>query len=382
MPIYKVDGAKKDGLQKYKVRVNYISNSDGKPKQLTRTAYGLEAAKDLERRLVDEVSEKNKKTVKKMTVEQLFVEYEAAQKYEVREATLDKAKRNYKIYVQPTMSDIRIDKLTIPLLQKWKVSIEQKNFALNTKKAAYKIFRALLNFGVKMEYLPHNPLTKIGNFKDSFDVRPNMKIYTPLEFTKYISVAKQLAEQRQAEQGTLSEWDFYVFFNIAFFTGLRKGEIHALRWSDIEDNFLCVKRSITQKLKGDDRETPPKNKSSIRTIQMPLPLIHVLNDHRKRQEKLDNFSEDYHICGAVRSLRDSTIQNRNKTFAKIAGLDVIRIHDFRHSHVSVLVNADINIKEISRRLCHSRFEETWNTYAHMYPHEEEKAVDVLNVIAA
>ena len=382
MPIYKVDGVKKDGLQKYNVRINYISNTDGKPKQMTRTAYGLEAAKDLERKLINEVKAHNTEITKKLTIAELFEEYESAQKYEVRESTLDKAKRNYIIYVEPTMADIRIDKLTIPLLQKWKVTIEQKNLALNTKKSAYKIFRALLNFGVKMEYLSYNPLTKIGNFKDSFNIRPEMKVYTKDEFTRFISTTKRLAQEREIKQCDLSEWDYYVFFSIAYFTGLRKGEIHALKWSDIDGIHLSVKRSITQKLKGGDRETPPKNKSSIRTIQMPLPLIRILNEHRARQEKLNHFTKDHYICGGIRSLRDSTLQKRNANYAKLSGLDVIRIHDYRHSHVSVLVNAGINIKEIARRLGHSRVEETWNTYAHMYPQEEEKAIDVLNEIAA
>jgi integrase len=68
-------------------------------------------------------------------------------------------------------------------------------------------------------------------------------------------------------------------------------------------------------------------------------------------------------------------------YAAEAGLDVIRIHDFRHSHVSVLANERINIQEIARRLGHSKIEMTWNTYSHLYPREEERAIDVLNKIA-
>jgi len=67
MPIYKTEG-KKDGLQKYLVRVNYMDGS-GKPKQLTRTAYGSEAAKDLERKLVSGIKDKGENPAKKMTVQ-------------------------------------------------------------------------------------------------------------------------------------------------------------------------------------------------------------------------------------------------------------------------------------------------------------------------
>ena len=161
---------------------------------------------------------------------------------------------------------------------------------------------------------------------------------------------------------------------------MRKGEIHALRWCDIDENIINVSRSITQKLKGEDRITPPKNKSSIRTLQIPEPLKEVLSEHKKRCKQFDNFSENNLICGADKSLRDTTIQNRAKKFAQLAGIKTIRIHDFRHSHASLLANEGINIQEISRRLGHSNVEMTWNTYSHLYPREEERAISVLNRI--
>lgn len=379
MPYYKIDGEKKDGLQKYKIRVNYSEN--GKKKQLTRVAYGLEAAKNLERQLSNGIKNTDKKPVKKMTVQQLFDEYMTIKKYEVRELTIKKNRNNFEYYILPTFSGVRIHEITVSAIQKWKIEMEGRKLSLNTKKNAFSDFRAMLNYAIKMEYLSKNPLSKIGNFKNSELIEKDMSIYTADDFKKFICASKDIAEERQALHRDLSEWDFYVFFNIAFYTGLRKGEIHALKWSDINGAFLSVKRSITQRLRGGDRETSPKNKSSKRTLQIPLPLIHIFNEHKKRQEQLEHFTEDYRICGGERSLRDTTLQRRNQLFAKRAGLDVIRIHDFRHSHVSVLANEGINIQEVARRLGHSRIEMTWNTYSHLYPREEERAVDILNKIA-
>ena len=104
MPIYKVDGVKKDGLQKYNVRVNYISDRDGKSKQLTRTAYGSEAAKDLERQLLSEIKEKGENALKRLTIQQLFEAFIAVKTHEVRESTVEKHKDNYRIYIEPTMA--------------------------------------------------------------------------------------------------------------------------------------------------------------------------------------------------------------------------------------------------------------------------------------
>jgi len=368
---------KKDGLQRYNVRVNYISDN-GQFKQLTRTAYGSEAAKDLERQLNSEIKTKNEMPSRKMTVQQLLTEYVSVKQYEVRETTLDKIKRNFGYYILPTLKNARINKLSVPILQEWKLSMEQKGLSLNSKKQAFSDLRAMLNYAVRMEYIPKNPLTKIGNFKDAISIKEEMNIYTAQDFTRFIGKAKVVAAEKQKKHKDFSEWNFYVFFNIAFFTGLRKGEIHALKWSDIDGSFLSVKRSITQRLKGGDRETPPKNQSSMRTLQMPAPLIKVLREHKKRQEPPGCFTDDNRVCGGI---RDTTIQRRNEQYAALSGLKVIRIHDFRHSHVSVLANEGINIQEVARRLGHARIEMTWNTYSHLYPREEERAISVLDKIA-
>ena len=92
------------------------------------------------------------------------------------------------------------------------------------------------------------------------------------------------------------------------------------------------------------------------------------------------YNEDWKVCGGIRCLRDTSIENKNKAFAEAAGLPHIRIHDFRHSHASLLCNEGINIQEIARRLGHSKIEMTWNTYSHLYPREEERAVQILNQI--
>jgi integrase len=225
-------------------------------------------------------------------------------------------------------------------------------------------------------------VTTIGCFKDATFTKREIGYYTPAEFLSYIGSAKKLAQESETKIHSLYEWDFYVFFNIAFYTGMRKGEIFALKWSDINDELISVRRSLSQKVKGGvDVESPPKSKKSIRTLQIPLPLIQVLKEQRERQEKLEHFTEDFRVCGGESCIRDTVVQLRNGKYARLSGQKKIRVHDFRHSHVSVLANEGINIQEIARRLGHAKVEITWNTYSHLYPREQEKAVDVLNRIA-
>ena len=106
-----------------------------------------------------------------------------------------------------------------------------------------------------------NPISKIENFRDSYAIGHKMEFYTPEEFWRYASALLESAE-------CSGDYSYYVFFSIAYFTGCRKGEIHALRWSSLNDGVLSIRSSISQKIGGGDVETPPKNKSSIR--QIPL----------------------------------------------------------------------------------------------------------------
>lgn len=171
--------------------------------------------------------------------------------------------------------------------------------------------------------------------------------------------------------------EFLCFLQYSILQGLRKGEIFALKWSDIGGEYLTVKRTVTQRLSrnGGDIESTAKTKKSMRTLQLPMPLIKVLNEQKKRQQMLHDFTTNFRVCGGI---RDTTLKRKNKLYATEAELKTIRIHDFRHSHASALANAGLLINEVSRRLGHSRIEITWNTYCHLYPREEERAVTILN----
>lgn len=379
MPIYKMTDEKgknirKDGLQKYRVRVNY-TDALGKPRQITRVAYGSDAAKALEMQLTN--SAKHETPAQKISVGQLYDEYLNAKKHEVRESTLEKSRVILSHHIVPILSNIKIDKLSIPVLEDWKRQTEDKGLSIRMRKNIYSEFRAMLNYAVKMEYIQKNPLLKVGNFKAPMEMHKEMLFYTQEEFQKFISAAREYCEKSEAE-GSLYNWNYYVFFCIAFYMGARKGEIYALQWSDVRGGELSITKSISQKLKGEDRVTPPKNRSSIRVIEIPEPLMDVLEEHRRRCEQLDGFTESYYICGGRRAIRDTTVQHMSEKFSSAAGVKKIRLHDFRHSHASLLANEGINIQEIARRLGHSNVEITLRTYSHLYPREAERAVGVLN----
>lgn len=376
MAINKID-KKRGSLQGYRVRVSY-QDIDGKFKQVERVCYGLAEAKMMEKQLTVDYKEKKEGLVKsKMTVRELYDEYMAYHETETRKTSHVSTATKLQKRALPYLGDCRLDKLTQQRLANWKIEINKQDLSLTTKKNGYAALSALLNYAVKMGYIPKNPLLALGTFKDSNVIEePSKKLcyYTPEQFLKFIEVAK-------SHCNTIKDWDYYVYFNILFYLRVRKGEATALKWSDIEGDTIHIRRSISQKLGGGDFEALPKNKSSIRDLQMPIPLIEILNEHKERQRAVSHvFTEDYRICGGETPLRDSSVENRNKKYASEAGLPHIRIHDYRHSHASVLANNAINIQEVARRLGHADVQMTWNVYSHLYPQEEQRAVNVLNQI--
>lgn len=382
MPIYKIDGKKKDGLQKYRVVVNYTANGGGK-RTKERLVYGKAQAELAEAAIRDSLrdrrAEPEAQKPQELTFSQLYERFKKDRGGEIRASTGAKKASIVKNHLEPVFGTVKLLELSRDKILAWRADLNAQTMKVNTKNGIFRELRALLNYAVHQNLIPKSPLTGIRPFRDPYQETAAVRIryYTKDEYAKFIEAVKKRAERI----GTVTAWGAYVFFRLAYLTGARKGEINALRWSDIEGSYLWVRRSVTQKLKGERWvETPPKNESSVRRLQMPEQLVKDLDEHRERQKEAGGWSESLFICGGENPIPDTTIEKINAECAKAAGVKKLTIHEFRHSHASLLCNAGVNIKEIARRLGHADVEITLKTYAHLYPTEEERAVGVLSEI--
>ena len=368
MPIYKID-KKKNGKQQYRVVVNY-TNSNGEYKQISQRVYGKSEAKNAEAALERRVQDKD--FSRRITIRHLYEEYIAAKIHEVRTSTLNKTKSILNNHVLNTdLADKRIDRLTVPVLQEWKNRLGQKDIMISTKNNAVRELNTLLNYAVRMEYLPKNPLRNVGKFKDSgFIVKQEQyQYYTKEQFDRYYQAALNCRKN-------LTDYACCVFFYLLFYSGLRKGEMNALKWSDLEGNILHVRRSICQKVKGYE-ETPPKNPSSYRDVRLPKNAMKVIEDHKLLCERFDQFNDDWRLCGGAKPIADTNLENHNARYAELAGLHHITIHEFRDSHATLLINEGISLLAVQRRLGHSDIRTTMKHYAHLYPSTEEETLKKL-----
>jgi integrase len=383
MPIYKVDGQKKDGYQKYRVVVVKVDPA-GKKRRLEKIVYGKDAAAKAEYELGEKISAGLPEPVKKsepLTVNRLIERYLAEKKHDVRATTLAKKQTILRCHVEHEIGDELLASLGTDALTRWRQAMNEKPLGVTMKRNAYRELRALLNYAVEAELIQSNPIKKIKDFADPYMetvIQPErIRYYTREEFTEYAASALRWAEKSES----LTRWGIYIFFMIAYYTGARKGEINALRWTDWDGEKFSITRSVSNKVKGTRfMETAPKNRSSIREIRGPEPLKKLLAEHKERQMKAEVWSESFRICGGPDCIPDTTLDKANRDIAEAAGLKRITIHEFRHSHASLLCNAGINIKEVARRLGHADVEITMKTYAHLYPQESERALAVLNGI--
>jgi len=199
---------------------------------------------------------------------------------------------------------------------------------------------------------------------------------------------------RQIEMHTMDEDDMHTFleaakktpyhalFYLALFTGMRRSELLALRWSDI-DLLLCqvyVSRTLHQLRDGSIVYRAPKTAKGRRMIALTPSTALVLREHGERQEAMrvllgKPLTDDDLIFSQLdgKPLLPNTVTHNWIKLVRRTGLHGIRLHDARHSHASLMFKQGTHPKIVQERLGHSSIQITLDTYSHVAPGLQEKA---------
>ena len=311
----------------------------------------------------------------------------------------------------PYFKGYKVSKIKIPLIEAFYKELA-KEYAYASVKKCDIVLGSMFKTAIRWGMIDINPcsnakLPKINNTKNE------LKFFTPEQSLQFLHSLDRTYEttykghQRIDDTGIPYLVDDYtearkvptqykVFFNIALFCGLRKGEILALHWEDIdfENNIITVNKSVAKTENGVSYKCP-KTYTSIRTVPFPKEIVPLLKQYRKEYNLTKFRLGDYWKGqGNLFIQADGSLMGRSTPYqyfkrhlkrynewvvnsdeAKQNGwstLPMIPLHGLRHSCATLLNYLDVNIIDISNILGHAQTSTTMNIYAHSF--EEQKRI--------
>ena len=262
----------------------------------------------------------------------------------------------YKTFVLPYFEGTKIKDLTKESLYRWQDYLWQTKNARTGNFYSYKYlcnvrahFRTFLGwcesrYGIKNNFVDvEKPKRRIQKTK--------MQIWTREDFEKFISV--------------VDDPMYHAFFTLLFFTGRRKGEIFALSPGDIKEKSIVFDKSVTRKtFNGDSYEvTSTKAEKAQET-----PICKTVQDELKQYKGETPF-----FFGGEKPIADNTLRRTFRSYCEKAGVPVIRIHDLRHSFVSMLIHLGANLMVVAD-LIGDTVEQVTKTYGHLYDSDKREII--------
>ena len=216
---------------------------------------------------------------------------------------------------------------------------------------------AIFNHAVRYYNLRENPCKKAGSMGKKKN--REMLFWTKEEYLKFAEVMME------------KPLSFYAF-EMLYWCGIREGELLALTPADFDFEKCTV--SITksyQRLNGQDLITTPKTEKSNRIIKMPQFLADEMQDYLKQLYGIEPNDRMFTVT-------KSYLHREMDRGAKEAGVKRIRIHDIRHSAVSLLIDMGFSATAIADRVGHESIDITYN-YAHLFPSKQTEMAEKLNM---
>ncbi|WP_276931465.1 tyrosine-type recombinase/integrase [Dubosiella newyorkensis] len=233
----------------------------------------------------------------------------------------------------------------------------------------------LFKFAVREEIIETSPMVKVYKDARAGEQKKEMSFFEPDEFKRYLSVIEDPRDR--------------AMFSTLYWMGIRKGEMMGLQWKDIDFKNKTIsisKTVITLNRLKDNPCTPPKTKNSYRTISMPKSLIKELDEYLEFAKTFTCFGPEMFVFGDDKPISAETLRRKNIRYIKEAnrrgyGIPEIRIHDFRHSHASYLINNmaqnGFSDFDIAKRLGDT-VETIHSVYAHWFKAGDDKIIDFMD----
>jgi integrase len=303
-----------------------------------------------------------------LTFKELYDLWLPQYRLKVKPSTVATSRRFIESYCLQYFGKLKLDKITVPYCQevvnKWHAKYKQYFYFR-------KVVAQVLQFGVQMEIIDNNPMRKTElPRKKEVEQFPNF--YTKKQLETFFTCLED-----HIEQSGRTNTKLLAFFRLLAFTGMRKSEVLALQWQDVD--FSTQELIIGKTLAMDENNQiivqAPKTKSSQRVILLDQKTNAILEQWRTNQKI-------WYLNLGYNTSKDSQYLFTNKfnglyypqapndwlyNILEKYDLPKITLHGFRHTHASLLFESGASIKEVQERLGHKDVKTTMNIYAHVTP---------------
>lgn len=363
----------KNGTASWHVRVELPRDPrTNKRRQLRRTAATKKEAEDLIAKLLGEIHGGTlaEASVLQQPVSDYLDEWVSTRLTGVKPATRRRYADTIRLHIAPVIGHIKLAKLTPLDVDNLIVNRREKGLSNNSLHLVRTVLHAGIQKAVDLGLLPRN-VVKVVKLPDEEDDH-EFSVWNHEETATFLALADQD--------------ELAAFWRLALHTGMRRGELLALKWADLDlkEGKVMVRRTVTRDAEGHFTIGTPKSKHSKRAIAISRLTIQTLLAHRQRQLE-QRFrlgpayeDNDFVFIGPLGGmLSPNTLTNRFHALQARTGNPRLRVHDLRHTAATLMLTNNVHPKVVSEMLGHANVMITLNLYSHVTMTLQRQAADLL-----
>ena len=353
--------------------VELPADAKGRRRQQRRGGFGSE--RDAQRALADVVqaiAANRYVDPSRLSVREYLTTW-LASRGNLRPSTRRGYRRNIEKHLVPRIGDIQLSALQAAQIEQALHSLqEERGVGPATARRVFATLRVALNKAVRQGVIATNPCANV-ELESEVEHRAPAHVWTPQQVRQFL--------------GHVRLDRLYALYLLVVTAGLRRGEVIALRWEDVDldAGLMLIRRSVVQ-VGGDMFEGSPKTKHSKRVVPLDALTITALRAHRRQQaqERLAAGSAWRDEVGRIFTREDGKglvpeyVSRTFKAHAAQAEVPVIRFHDLRHTTATLALAGGVAMRVVSDRLGHSTTAITSDLYTKVY---DETARDAAEKIA-